>query len=336
MRKGFIMLKKLLILWLTLTAVIAYADSSIKLYDTIYYTALDGDVDGDGMIETYKLERFANSEFGDYYKLKLYRGGKLLWSAPSVDNGSDPFTFGVWDDGVSMLDIVIDIDGDGKAELLSMPPAGDVASIPVQIMRYDGKKVINTDEYLIMDYNNSNRLRWVKSHKYKSPMSNTNEGWASGFEKYDNNGTVKTYILYMLEDGDSRGGSALIRFVSDGAVVVKWLEPLDITRGNKSYIARISKKDLYNSRGHRLTKVIDILRQDRANYYKSVDETEDTGISRFRTLKQREDMSDMGIEPIGMSLREMSRIIQRENPLLHVKVNNSTLSVGVIRESRKR
>jgi len=330
------MLKKLLILWLGLIAVITYADSTIKLYDTTYYTALDGDVDGDGVIETYKLEKFANSEFGDYYKLKLYRGDKLLWSAPSVDNGSDPFTFGVWDDGVSMLDIVIDIDGDGKAELLSMPPSGDVASIPVQVMRYDGKKVINTDEYLIMDYNDSNRLRWIKSHKYKSPMSNTNEGWATGFEKYDNKGTIKTYIFYMLENGDARGGNALIRFVTGGAVVVKWLEPLDITRGNKSYTARISKKDLYNSRGHRLTKAIDILRQDRANYYKSQKESEDTGINRFRTLKQRGDMSDMDISPIGMNMREMSRIILRENPLLHIKVNNSTLSVSVIRESRKR
>ena len=330
------MLKKLLILWLGLIAVITYADSTIKLYDTTYYTALDGDVDGDGVIETYKLEKFANSEFGDYYKLKLYRGDKLLWSAPSVDNGSDPFTFGVWDDGVSMLDIVIDIDGDGKAELLSMPPSGDVASIPVQVMRYDGKKMINTDEYLIMDYNDSNRLRWIKSHKYKSPMSNTNEGWATGFEKYDNKGTIKTYIFYMLENGDARGGNALIRFVTGGAVVVKWLEPLDITRGNKSYTARISKKDLYNSRGHRLTKAIDILRQDRANYYKRLDESEDTGINRFRTLKQRRDMSDMDISPIGMNMREMSRIILRENPLLHIKVNNSTLSVSVIRESRKR
>jgi hypothetical protein len=35
-----------------------------------------------------------------------------------------------------------------------------------------------------------------------------------------------------------------------------------------TYYAYLSKKDLYNSNGERLTSVADILRQDRANYHK--------------------------------------------------------------------
>jgi len=314
-----------------------YADKTIELYGTTYNIGLDGDVDGDGRIETYRLEKFAKDEMGDYYRLNLYRGDKLLWSGPKTKNTMDSFSFGVCEDGTSMLDILIDIDADGKAELLSMPSAGDVASMPVKIMRYDGKQVTNTDTYLIMDNNDSNHLRWISADRYKSPASNANEGWASGFEKYDKNGTVKTYIFYMLEGGDSRGGYALIRFVPGGAKVVKWLEPLDIAGAIKSYTARISHKDLRNSKGHRLKRIIDILRQDRVNYYNgtTIDE-EDTGISRFRTLRQREEMSRMDIAPVGMSLRQLSMIIRRTNPLLHIRVDGNMLWVSVIRESRSR
>jgi len=311
-----------------------FADATVELFDTKYNVSLDGDVDGDGIMESYKVEKFAKSEFGDYYHLALYRGDKLLWRAPKVDDSSNPFTFGVWDDGVSMPDMLVDIDGDGRAELLTMPPCGDVAVIPVGVIRYDGKRAVNTDTYLIMDYNNSNHFSWIESQDYHSPMSNTNVGWATGFEKYDDNGTIKTYILYMQEGGNSQGCSALIRFVDGGAEVIRWLGMLDIANTNKLYTARISKKDLYNSRGHKLKKAIDILRQNRVNYYKNIKETEDTGIHRFRTLKQRVEMSSMDIEPIGMSMRELSRIIIEEHPLLHIRVYNSTLQVSVIREGR--
>jgi len=328
-------MKTKLFILLFLFISLVFADTAVDFYGTKYNVSLDGDVDGDGAIESYKIEKFAKSEFGDYYHLALYRGDKLLWEAPKVKDSNNPFIFGDWDDGVSMLDALVDIDGDGKAELLSMPSAGDVVSLPVQIMRYDGKTVIHTDSYLIMDYNDSNHFRWIKSKDYHSPMTNTNEGWASGFEKYNDKGIIKTYIFYMLKDGDSRGASALIKFIDGGAKIVKWLEPLDITRADKLYTARISNKDLHNSRGHILTKPIDILRQNRVNYYKSTKETENTGISRFRTLEQRKEMSNMDIDAVGMSMYELSRIIRHENPLLHIRVHGGTLSVSVLRESRK-
>ena len=57
---------------------------------------------------------------------------------------------------------------------------------------------------------------------------------------------------------------------------------------SNSYIARISTKDHYNKRGNKLTKVADILQQDRANFWKyNIRDSEDTPDNYFFTKENR-------------------------------------------------
>ena len=59
-------------------------------------------------------------------------------------------------------------------------------------------------------------------------------------------------------------------------------------QGNNYYIAKISTKDHYNKRGNKLTKVADILQQDRANFYKyGIRDSEDRADNYFFTKENR-------------------------------------------------
>jgi len=96
-----------------------------------------------------------------------------------------------------------------------------------------------------------------------------------------------------------------------------------------SYTAKISSRDHYNSRGAKLTKIIDILRQDRANFYKSMGDDEDTALGLFNTLKARNKMNRYTVQPIGMPYRKLKNLILSSNPLLNIKVKNRTLFVSI-------
>ena len=55
--------------------------------------------------------------------------GATLWEGPRVKDrkNREPFLFGAFIDGCSLPEIVADIDGDGKVEMLSTAPVSDVA-----------------------------------------------------------------------------------------------------------------------------------------------------------------------------------------------------------------
>ena len=132
---------------------------------------------------------------------------------------------------------------------------------------------------------------------------------------------VKVNIMEMINASTVKTGVALIRFVHQGAIIKKWLEPLQSedkrrstknnysvptsaisSTGNSTYRARLSYHDHQNSRGKRLVKVKDILRQDRANLYKLGGDPEDQRDSYFYTGKGRNTMEWIKIHSDGRSM----------------------------------
>ena len=58
-----------------------------------------------------------------------------------------------------------------------------------------------------------------------------------------------------------------------------------------SYVARISDRDHYSSRGNHLNKTSDILQQDRANYHRfGIRDSEDEWDSYFSSRRHRSQM----------------------------------------------
>lgn len=89
-------------------------------------------------------------------------------------------------------------------------------------------------------------------------------------------------------------------------------------KSKHTYIARISKNDKINSHGDKLTTIHDILHQDRANYYKHLNDPEDTACGCFRTKAQREMIDSIKIVPVNTTMSMLKRSIIYGNPKLEI------------------
>ncbi|MBI4864095.1 MAG: hypothetical protein HY815_28135 [Candidatus Riflebacteria bacterium] len=96
-----------------------------------------------------------------------------------------------------------------------------------------------------------------------------------------------------------------------------------------SYRARLSAHDHHNSKGSRLTKVADILRQDRANFHLyGKRDPEDETDPKFRDLKERAEIEQQPIRcSQGGDWKE--RIIEG-TPLVRVTIGHESLSVEIL------
>ena len=100
--------------------------------------------------------------------------------------------------------------------------------------------------------------------------------------------------------------------------------------GGNYYFARISAKDHYNKRGNKLTKVADILQQDRANFWKyNIRDSEDTADNYFFTKENRFKIRRMLQN--GYISGDTAYQIINGTPLIKVKIRGSSLYVSLVR-----
>ncbi len=93
-----------------------------------------------------------------------------------------------------------------------------------------------------------------------------------------------------------------------------------------SYIARLGKKDHFNSKGKRLSTVAEIIRQDRANYHDlNVPDDEDETDSLFYNKANREHLETMLSR--GFIEKRTKKAILNGTPLVSVKVYKNTIEV---------
>lgn len=132
-------MRKKLFLVLVLLTQMAYAQSLPKAGEV--YESVSCDLNGDGKVEKIELSAYGiNAESEMFWgRLRVKdSSGKVIWEAPKASKNEQPFSFGMFPYGVSGLEWVGDIDGDGKIELISPAPVSDVRPPTYRRYRWTG------------------------------------------------------------------------------------------------------------------------------------------------------------------------------------------------------
>ena len=252
------------------------------------------DLDGDGTPERIVLEKFAETENeGAFYQLLVLRqNGEALWKGPRKPDAENTLVFGAWHFGVQFPELVADIDGDGAMELVAPMPQSDVSPTYFRVARWhEGEFVPVRNGVLLESPQDSGRFPWSLFDAWQGV-------WISGFQNVERDGEFVVNATEYQEGAVPRSGEALVVKAGDGFAVKKWIRPLAAEvdavpeatgREGVSYRARLRAGDHFNSRGARLTTVADILRQDRANYYKGKGDGEDAADPHFRSFEGRKE-----------------------------------------------
>lgn len=308
---------------------------------------LSADIDHDGKKETIEWEKFTSTDLGDYYQLKVFDdNGKILWRGPRNADETNPYIFSSLHIGVSLPELLDDIDNDGYTELLTPELQSDVSPTYYKKLRWKGTYFEVLPSYaLTLKSPTSNHFIWEK-------VNDTYKIWVSQLDAKNiyRAGFAKADVIAYMHDDTVKSGVALIKFVPQGAELKKWIEPLLSEKernrvqnnytapaamvsgsGKNTYRTRLSYKDHQNSRGGILTKVADVLRQDRANVYKHHADAEDQRDPYFHTLNARSMMSQYEILPIGRSYSSLKNIILNGTPLIEVEVHSGQLYVKVLK-----
>ena len=102
------------------------------------YSVSRVDLDGNGDFEKVGLHCVEVTDKGWYSRLTVWSSdGRQLWQSLPAKVGL--WAFGGWDWGISDLQWVGDIDGDGAVEALASEPVSDVSPVPFRIFRWNGR-----------------------------------------------------------------------------------------------------------------------------------------------------------------------------------------------------
>ena len=180
------------------------------------------DLDSDAKFETLTWKKFATTEWGDYYQLQVMDDdGRLIWSGPKEKNDANPYIPCSGHTGVSFPEILFDIDSDGYVELLAPEPQSDVSPTYFRKLRWKdgGFKRLPSSALLLKDAKN---FVWQASQDVYGI-------WISHFYSNYHDGLIKVDVAEYKQDETYKSGVALVRLVRDGAVIERWLEPIDFT-----------------------------------------------------------------------------------------------------------
>ena len=286
---------------------VLFAVSTLCRADEIETKVFVEDVNGDGAMEKIVTRKFASRPEGDYYYLSVLDDqGKLIWTGPKVTETENKLVFGNWDFGVSLPELLMDLDADGAFELIAPAPVSDVSPVSFRVLRWnkDGFEPVRTAR-LLEAPRDSGMYPWSDSDDFMGR-------WISSFKKVAGGVLIEVEITDYREGETMRAGSALVKPIESGFKVEKWLKPMkpvdttpqepaetpasrgtgeptgktsskppaesveqtssrDTGRPASSlarYMCQIGDEDLRNSRGERLAEVGEVLAQDRANFHK--------------------------------------------------------------------
>jgi len=329
-------MKKLIILLLFFMSIFIEAKNFLR-----------ADLDNDGRMEKVVWRRFAKSDLGDYYQLFVYDdNGALLWRGPRTKNEESPYFVASLDYGVSIPELLMDIDDDYRVELMIPAPQSDVSTTWYHRLKWVGRS-FEPMPNAVLELHFGTHNDWVQwtTHPHQ-PYTY----WASDLRKMPN-GTIKAQITGYPIDNPTQPvtGVALIRPAPFGGAVYRWIQPIprpDITEDeyaqigdsqyssaqNQSvhYQAKLSWRDHYNSRGVRLHRVRDILRQDRANFYKLGGDSEDEADRYFNTFRRRKLFNRVKIIPVGTNFRRLKNRIVNGTPLVDIRLKGNRLYIQIL------
>ncbi len=188
------------------------------LSESLSAKELFADIDSDGKNESVQWKSFGSDEQGEYYQLVVIdHDGNILWEGPKEKSSNNPYVFASLHYGISLPELLHDVDGDGYVELLAPEPQSDVSPTYYRQLRWKGNSFEKlSSRPLMMEYNN---FVWKNGEQIYGI-------WVSKFGIVTKDGLVKAHITQYNSDGVYKSGIAWLRFTPKGANVEQWIKPL--------------------------------------------------------------------------------------------------------------
>jgi hypothetical protein len=305
--------------------------------------SIDVDLDSDGKRENISSEVFKTVEdYGSYSRLVVKdESGRVIWKAPRTEDIDNPFFMGDFEgDGANTPELAMDIDHDGKVELLVSIPACDISPRLYDIFEWRTNGFVPSSQDSILfspALSASTRFEWrrddIEGYRFFWVDSMKKSSTGSRYE-------VEASIIGFVDDKDGVSsivkGTALIYMNRNGGEVKRWISgplfgdgrPYPFAKGC-SYRAKIGISDHFNSSGRRLKSLRAILRQDRANYHAGRGDARDTPESCFGTRSSRNSFDTAEIVAYGKKLEDMEKMVLEDNPLLDITYENGRFHISI-------
>lgn len=296
-------------------------------------TVLAADLNGDGVAEQISRRKLGtDDQLGTFYQLLVKDAqGAILWKSPEVLDVDHPLAFGEWDFGISLPQLAGDVDRDGKIELLVPAPQSDVSPTFFRMLKWTGAAFEPRQSKALVGKGQQGAVfRWSES-------PSTSAYWVEKWIGASAEGGWVVKLVTLPESGDMMTAIGVLSAKGDGYDLVRWIEPPAALGGGDesagvrpdAYRARLSARDHVNSAGAPLKKVLEVLRQDRANVHRGTHrDTEDDVDVFFPSAENREGMAQMPLRVIGGAKAEAA--ILNGTPVVEVQVSNDGLQVEII------
>ncbi len=289
---------------------------------------------GNGATDTLKWRKIGgNEEVGTFYQIVLTDANKQkLWTSPDTMDVDDPMAFGEWHFGISMPSASFDLDGNGRDVWMAPAPQSDVSPTFFRVFRWTGS-TFRQDfvKSLSGDAKQGGKFSWTSNPSEK-------QWWIQSWGKRESGGIWATAVRYSASDVQE----AKIFLTPTGkpdsplsvakSSLAQTTSPQSKTSSTKrSYRAKLSANDHRNSSGEPLKTVNDILRQDRANFYKyGLRDKADEADPWFASAENRTLFSKCDAVVVG-DFQEKNKILHG-TPTVEVVFENDTFFVKVLSE----
>ncbi|MDQ7823031.1 MAG: VCBS repeat-containing protein [Candidatus Eremiobacteraeota bacterium] len=185
------------------------------------YKTMQCDLNGDGVREKIAVKVTKVIDEGWLGQLIVMdEKGKVLWEGPKGKDVKDstPLVMRSLDWGVSLPELLADIDGDGKVEMLVPEPISDVRPCYYRSFRWNGKGFdFLQSRALIESAPKSGLYKWSSTKEYKTR-------WIMNFSQ-GKSGSALLVGAYDMTDGCSYG-RAEVKPAPGGFKIVRWIEPM--------------------------------------------------------------------------------------------------------------
>ena len=174
------------------------------------------DLNRDGVLETVTLKPFTQEGIRLDQLVVLDRKGRVLWAGPrhsAVPQGpSEPMVFGGEFD-LGEVDLVGDVDGDGKVEVLGTYQQSDVRPPRFRLLRWTGDRFVHVRSGCLVPANQRPGTFVWKEHDYEA------SSWVQHFQAVQPGGTVQVKV----QDLSGQAGEQVltVRATAEGFQVVR-------------------------------------------------------------------------------------------------------------------
>ncbi len=212
-------MKPLLTIILTFHLLLAQTISMdiIKKAKKKFFVDIDNDRKKEAIIVVF--DGFKNGN--KFYRIVIIDdNNKILWKSPPVNKFNTPFAIGEFGCGLSMPEIVADINQNNKMDIVISLPQCTSSPQYYKIFEIDSKRKKISVKYL-------KALMKVKKRyfRWKEPKFNLHETWVMSFKKAINKNLAIAEI-FSERKGDLYHGTALIKFTKRGAKLLKYITPM--------------------------------------------------------------------------------------------------------------